>query len=45
MTHFVVKVKRVYLGPEIQHIVIIMVVSFYRCCCYGKILDKNTYSQ
>ena len=45
VTHFVVTVMQQYLGPEIQHIIISMVVSFYRCNCYGKILNKNTHSQ
>ena len=45
VTHFVVTVMQQYLGPEIQHIIISMVVSFYRCNCYGKILNKNMHSQ
>ena len=41
MTHFVVKVMQLYLGPEIQHIIVLMGVSFDRCSCYGKILNRK----
>ena len=37
MTHFVVKVMQLYLGPKIQQIIILVGVSFYRCSCHGKI--------
>ena len=45
MTHFVVKVMLLYLGPEIQQLIILMGLSFYKCSCYGKILNRNTHSQ
>ena len=45
MTHFVVKVTQLYLGPEIQEIIILMGLSVFRCSCYGKILTRNMHSQ
>ena len=42
MTHFVVKVMQLYLGPKIQQIIILVGVSFYRCSCHGKILIINS---
>ena len=45
MTHFVVKVMQLYLGPEIQQIIVLVGLSFYRCSCYEKILNGNTHSQ
>ena len=45
MTHFVVKVMQLYLGPEIQQIIILIRLSFYRCSCYGKIISRNLHSQ
>ena len=45
LVHFAVKVMQLYLGPEIQHIIILTGVSFYRCSCYGEMLNKNTHSQ
>ena len=45
MTHFVIKVMQLYLGPEIQEIIVLVGLSFYRCSCYKKILNKNAHSQ
>ena len=39
MTHFVVKVMQLYLGPELQRIIIFIDVSFRKYSCYGKILN------
>ena len=44
MTHFVVKVIQLYLGPEVQHMIIPIGVIFYRCSCNGKILNRIIHS-
>ena len=49
MTNFVVKVMQLYLGPEIQKIIIFIDVRFYTYSCYGNsnsvkgVQDKSTW--
>ena len=37
MTNFVVKVMQLFLGPEIQQIIILIIMSVCSYSCYGKL--------
>ena len=43
--NFVIKVMQLYLGPEIQKIIIFIDVRFHTYSCYGKILNRSNHCQ